>query len=137
MNITAETSQTNNSVYTFDGGISISNANISVSGNVLLADNYAANANGSYGGGLNVNLGTINITGTMSFHNNSADHFGGGISIALSIMILSGKVFFTGNKAPAGGAIYVQDSSPLVYCASEYVKENCFKSVKMSPLAMN
>ena len=112
MNITAETSLTNNSAHTFGGGISISNANVSVSGNVLLAHNY---------GGLNVNLGTINITGTMSFHNNSADHFGGGI--------LSGKVFFTGNKAPAGGAIYVQDSSPLVYCASKYVKENCFFQV--------
>ena len=137
MNITAETSQTNNSAHTFGGGISISDANISVSGNVLLAHNYAANANSSYGGGSNADLGTINITGTMSFHNNSADHFGGGISIALSIMILSGKVFFTGNKAPAGGAIYVQDSSPLVYCASEYVKENCFKSVKMPSLVMN
>ena len=59
MNITAETSQTNNSAHTFGGGISISNANVSVSGNVLLAHNYAHYANGTYGGGLNVNLGTI------------------------------------------------------------------------------
>ena len=65
---------------------------------------------------MNVNLGTINIT----------DHFGGGISTALSIIMVSGKVFFTGNKAPTGGAIYFQDSLPLVYCTSEYVKENCF-----------
>ena len=45
-------------------------------------------------------------------------------------MAISGKVFFTGNIAPSGGAIYVQDSSPLVYCASDfgadYVKEDCF-----------
>ena len=91
---------------------------------------------------MNLNIGTINITGTMSLNNNSADHFGGGITVALSEMTVSGKVFFTGNIAPAGGAIYVQDSSPLVYCASdfgaEYVKEDCFfRSVKMPPLVMN
>ena len=130
MDITAETSLTNNSAHTFGGGISIYNGNMSVYGNVLLAHNYAAYDNSSYGGALNVNIGTINITGTMSLNNNSADHFGRGITIALSKMAISGKVFFTGNIAPAGGAIYVQDSSPLVYCASdvgaEYVKEDCF-----------
>ena len=130
MDITAETSLTNNSAHTFGGGISIYNGRMSVSGSVLLAHNYAAYDGGSYGGGLNVNIGTLNITGTMSLNNNSADHFGGGITIALSKMTVSGEVFFTGNIAPSGGAIYVQDSSPLVYCASdfgaEYVKEDCF-----------
>ena len=47
----------------------------------------------------------------MSLNNNSADHFSGKITIVL----VSGKVLCTGHKTLAGGAIYVQDSSPLVY----------------------
>ena len=128
MKITTEASLTNNSAVTFGGGIVIRPGSMTVSGSVLLADNYA----GNYGGGLSVNGGIINVTGTMSLFHNSAGVYGAGITMnGSNIQITeSGKVYFIGNEALVAGAIYVKDSSSIVYCALDTgatcVIENCF-----------
>ena len=99
---------------------------MSVSGSLLLADNHA----GNYGGGLDVRSGIINVTGTMSLIINSARVYGAGITVAASNMSMSGKVYFIGNEALAGEAIFINDPSSLVYCATDvgapYLTENCF-----------
>ena len=126
MDITAEALMSGNSAGTFGGGIAIQTGSMSVRGSIELVDNYA----GNYAGGLSVIEGTTNVTGMMSFVNNSAGVYGAGITMSASIMTMSGMVHFIGNEALAGGAIFVNDSSSLVYCASDdgatCLTENCF-----------
>ena len=90
-------------------------SDVSITGNFILTSNIAA---GGHGGGLNAQSSTMNITGTMSLTNNSANSTGGGIAFDGASMTVSGNVYFVRNKAIAGGAIFVKDPSSLVYCSS-------------------
>lgn len=64
----------------------------------------------------------------MWLTNNSAlPGHGGGMSLAeMSYLVMTGKVRFTGNKAGLGGAIYVYDTTDVVYCSRFLKTEDCF-----------
>ena len=102
VNITGMVSIINNSVNISGagGGIDMYSGVISITGSMVLADNYAS----SDGGAINLD--------------------------ANSQLYIAGKVNFTNNRAKKGGAIIVYDPSPLDYCASDVgaacLIEDCF-----------
>ena len=89
------------------------NGDLYVTGSLLLTNSYA----GGQGGALNAQSSTINITGTVSLANNSADNVGGGITLIFdgSSLTVSGNVSFTNNSVGcfscSGGGIFVYKNS--------------------------
>ena len=102
----------------YGGGIAIFGGDISVTGNLLITDGYTGYA----GGGIHVQYGNIDISGTVSLVNNSAyslvishSGFGGGISSFGSNVSITGNLLLThGYAGYAGGGIGMQGCNMAV-----------------------
>ena len=73
----------------------------------------------------------LRFKGTNNFVSNSADRGGGAVRLSKSIISIlpDTNVYWKNNHANLGGAIYVQDVSPTIYCtllASYAPKPECF-----------
>lgn len=122
-----------NSAITFGAGIVAQDCKIVITGHTLVADNYANFVEDADGGGMVLRLNSIiTVIGTLLLSNNSATHSGGGMYFnETSSLAIAGKVCFTANSAGLGGAIFVADTTRLVYCSAQIsgancVIENCF-----------
>ena len=114
MDITGTVSLTRNSAGNAGGGIAISSGNISIlSGSLLLIDNMAH----SESGGIDMQYSSIlSVThlGDVVLNNNSASLGGGGIRLdGRSQLVINGMMNFTNNYAKQGGALFVNDDTPL------------------------
>ena len=112
------------------GAIFISSSSVSFHGNTTMHNNTAL-----YGGGLCVLRSSIFFTGRTYFINNSALLNGGGLLLAYSSLFYvsaTARLNFTQNLARInGGAIYVDDTRPSVYCDENTVSEDyCFFQVQ-------
>ena len=120
------------------GGIAIlpygsDTADSELHGNFLFENNTAYS-----GAGLHVRVSQLTVSGNFTFRNNAAYDTGGGLWLELgaTLHLLSNtKMLFSGNSAnKTGGAIYVVDVDPLLYCISKTelarrALENCFFQV--------
>ena len=82
--------------------------------------------------------GAVTLNGTIYFTNNRGrkgtvyglyDTCGGGVYMGIKStfsILPSNTVYWENNHATLGGAIYVQDASPVSYCDSLMPKEKCF-----------
>ena len=112
------------------GAMFISSSSVSFHGNTTVYNNNAL-----YGGGMCVLRSSIFFTGPTYFINNSALLNGGGLLLAYSsLFYVSATTLlnFTQNLARLnGGAIYVDDTRPSVYCDENTVSEDyCFFQVQ-------
>ena len=127
-----------NSAYTSGGAICTIGSNVSFSG----ASNFIKNS-ADYGGGGAIWSSNVALTfnGTLNFTNNvctcrldvnGATVGGGGVFVGLKStfsILHSTTVYWENNHASLGGAIYVQDASPLSCCTSIAAlvpKQECF-----------
>ena len=148
---------TGNKAIVQGGGIGLESSNLSLTGNVVLTGNHAPQGGGidmgrssvhipgtvlltnnsAYqGGGISLTTGLLNISGSIVLTSNHVDSSGGGMAFDDgSQMAITGNVYFIGNTAitGSGGAIYITDVSPLLYCASvvvvKYAVQDCFFQV--------
>ena len=139
----------NNSAYSCGGAICALN-------NTILSFNGTGNFtnNSAYWGGAihTINNSTLTFNGTIYFidngHYEGGDYsldgyaYGGGVYIGLnSISILPNTtMYWENNHATFGGAIYVEDASPLSYCttiAAYIPKEECFFKLPGKNLSNN
>jgi uncharacterized repeat protein (TIGR02543 family) len=104
---------TNNTSNNLGGGIFSYHTNLTITDNVLIADNYAADGGGIY---LSELIYDMNITDNVSISNNTAENNGGGIAVFpivnaghLSTLTLSDNVSIVGNSAlnGDGGGIFI------------------------------
>ena len=77
--------------------------------NVLDTDNYYSYNNAQLGGAMNLQRGTISISGTR-FSNNNA-HSGGGAMYTRHYLLSISDTQFTSNTANGGGALYCSNTS--------------------------
>ena len=99
-------------------GIGIRNLNgvSELNGTFLFENNTADN-----GAGLHVTGSQMTVSGTFVFRNNHASE-GGGLLLddGATLNFLSNTtMLFSGNSADTGGAIYVSDVDPFLYCISK------------------
>ena len=123
----------NNSAYWRGGAIATHDNNVlNFSGTSSFINNSA-----SVGGAISTNANSsLTFNGTIHFTNNGQYwgrlSYGGGVYMGISctVSILPNTtVYWENNCATLGGAIYVQDVSPLSYCTLliPYIpKQNCF-----------
>ena len=124
---------------TVGGAICAFNALLTLNGTVSFTNNEANNTYGgkAQGGAIYAVNAILTLNGTVSFTNNKANNSfvgsgtGGGMYLQNSIVSIlpNTTMFWENNRASCGGAIYVQDASPLIYCTSVATclqKEECF-----------
>ena len=83
-------------------------------GNFLFENNTADD-----GAGLRVSDSQLTVSGNFTFRNNTAYNTGGGLllNIGATLHLLSNTtMLFIGNSANKGGAIWVHDVNPFLYC---------------------
>ena len=132
----------------FNGNSNFTSNSVSSNGGAIfiLGDAVLSFSNGTYrfvsnsalkGGAIcTSDNNTLIFNGTIYFTNNGganapnlADSHGGGIYMGRksTFSILPNKtVYWKNNHASFGGAIYVQDASPISYCNPYVPKEECF-----------
>ncbi|MGN0860793.1 MAG: beta strand repeat-containing protein, partial [Candidatus Spyradosoma sp.] len=107
----------------FDGNGSVCFASVSAGTLEIVGDEATIrNMNSSsYGGaihaGRTTNLGTVTLSGTLTFSTNTSSGHGG--ALAAENVTLSGRTTFTGNKGSFGGAIYTTDTVAFSDAGSE------------------
>ena len=119
-----------NNVATYGGGVCILRSTIVFNGSTDIVDNRA---DVSGGGVYAVDRSLLHFEGTSTFEDNSALN-GGGLYLAdnsLCYFSATAQQYYLQNYASdTGGAIYVADTTPSVYCdensASEGLKSFCF-----------
>ncbi len=110
------------------GAISVLNGQVEFASGVSFVSNSA-----EYGGALYSVASTIILYKNSSIVKNVAVS-GGAVFLASNTILLlapNSSLFFSNNSAQVrGGAIYVQDFNPLIYCFSRavvtYANQNCF-----------
>ena len=137
---------TNNTALTFSGSNNFINNSADYGGAILTYNNTVLNFSGtsnfinnsaSFGGAIcTTKNSSLTFNGTIHFINNGyyrgGVNYGGGVYTGVNStvsMLPNTTVYWENNHAHAGGAIYVQDASPLSYCTqlTPYVpKEMCF-----------
>ena len=139
---------TGNSVLNFSGtsnfinNSAVSGGAIYTSGNTVLSFNGTTNFinNSASGGGAIYadSYSKLSFSGTVNFTNNifivdvNEDTVGGGVYVGIQStfsILPNTTVYWENNHATLGGAIYVEDASPLSYCmlvATIVPKEECF-----------
>ena len=82
------------------------------------------------GGAISANVNTkLTFDGNISFANNTGDSNGGALYLYISstFSILAHTIVrWENNHASFGGAIYVYDANPRIYCNKYVTKEKCF-----------
>ena len=119
-----------NNVATYGGGVCILRSTIVFNGSTDIVDNRA---DVSGGGVYAVDRSLLHFEGTSTFEDNSALN-GGGLYLAdnsLCYFSATAQQYYLQNYASdTGGAIYVADTTPSVYCdensASEGLRSLCF-----------
>ena len=121
-----------------DGGAIFTAANISLS--ITGTSSFSSNS-ALQGGAISANVNsTLTFSGNISFTNNGyntdtlRDSHGGAMYLAISstcVILPQTNVFWEDNHANLGGAIYVLNVNPFIYCKvariARYIpKEECF-----------
>ena len=122
-------------IYTFGStqeGVIIYNPALSFSGTSNFINNTASGGGAIYAD----SSSKLSFSGTVKFTNNicsvDGDAVGGGVYVGIQCtfsILRNTTVYWENNHATLGGAIYVEDASPLSYCtlvATIVPKEECF-----------
>ena len=124
-----------NNIATYGGGVCIVGSAIVFNGSTDIVDNRA---DVSGGGVYAVDRSLLHFEGTSTFEDNSALN-GGGLYLAdsslCSFSATAQQYYLQNFASDTGGAIYVADTTPSVYCdensASESLKSFCFFQITM------
>ena len=122
INIEGCNSFSRNSARCFGGGVHSENSTLRFSGNT----NFSSNSALHNGGGIHGVGTSLYLSGTSTFTANTAGR-GGGEYLANSFILLSknAAVIMDNNSAKEyGGAMYVEDSYEIAYCASNFLTWN-------------
>ena len=119
---------------TYGGGVCVFSSTISFSGYIYFANNSAEDSGGA---AYAVDNSKLHFDGTSAFEYNTALN-GGGLYLAessLSYFSVTARQFYVQNYAKKnGGAVYVSDATPSVYCnenfESEDLKSLCFFQIQ-------
>ena len=124
----------NNSAYYYGGVVYTSdntNTLLNFTGNSNFDNNFALKQGGAISANGNT---TMTFNGTMSFTNNGhvmdKDMMGGGVYLGVNstfCILPNTTVVWENNHASFGGAIYVDEHNPFIYCPTfDIVKGECF-----------
>ena len=127
-----------NNTATYGSGVCVLGSNISFSGPTDIVNNHAEDSGGAI---YAVENSQLYFDGTSSFKYNTALN-GGGLYLAdssLCYFSATALQIFSQNYAKnTGGAIYVSDTTPLVYCdensASQDLQSRCFFQVQANEI---
>ena len=113
-----------NTAYYAGGGMSATQSNVSLSGQITFVNNSATDCisesetdmsgcsyDDHYGGGVALLMSTVYLKGNTTFEGNSASYGGGGIALDSSQLLIEGETRFMANSAEVGGGIGAYNAS--------------------------
>ena len=125
LNITGSLNMKKNIAQAYGGAIvTAESSEMFVYGDLFVAENNATSGDAD-GGGMVIRDSTVNVFGTVMITDNLASHSGGGLWLYNSSLAIARKMQFVNNKALLGGAIFVSDVTPLIYCSSKIPGAEC------------
>ena len=130
LNITGSLNLTKNLAIRTGGAIITQSSEIVIYGDLFVTENEVTDKQ-AQGGGMTIRDSTMKVFGTVIVADNFAGHSGGGWYLDSSQVAISEKIRFSNNVAQFGGAIYVYDEVPLIYCSlaisgAQCISVECF-----------